>query len=99
MCSIKVTRLHRPVCPWGSVKKAQVNRLFAKSRSSAGSRTIKAMLREESVVVGRFKVRRLMRELGLFCEQPGPLTYKQATVERSDIPNHLGREFAVEQTR
>jgi putative transposase len=76
--------------------KAQINRLFTKSRSSAGSRTIKGLLSEEGVVVGRFKVRRLMSELGLICKQPGPHAYKQATVERPDIPNHLDREFAVE---
>ncbi|WP_349343457.1 IS3 family transposase [Marinobacter sp. MMG032] len=76
--------------------KAQVNRLFTKSRSSAGSRTIKGLLSEEGVVVGRFKVRRLMAELGLICKQPGPHAYKQATVERPDIPNHLAREFAVD---
>jgi len=79
------------------VLKAQVNRLFTKSRSSAGSRTIKGLLSEEGIVVGRFKVRRLMSELGLICKQPGPHAYKQATVERPDIPNHLDREFAVEQ--
>lgn len=45
--------------------KAHVNRLFTKSRSSAGSRTVKGLLSEEGVVVGRFKVRRLMSELGL----------------------------------
>jgi len=77
--------------------RAQVSRLFTKSRSSAGSRTIKGLLSEEGTVVGRFKVRRLMSELGLICKQPGPHAYKQATVERPDIPNHLDREFAVEQ--
>ncbi|WP_350359378.1 IS3 family transposase [Vreelandella sp. SM1641] len=77
--------------------KAQVNRLFTKSRSSAGSRTIKCMLNDDGVVIGRFKVRRLMGELGLICKQPGPHAYKQATVERPDIPNHLDREFSVEQ--
>lgn len=76
--------------------KAQVNRLFTKSRRSAGSRTIKSMLSEEGVVIGRFKVRRLMSELGLICKQPGPHAYKQATVERPDIPNHLARVFATE---
>jgi len=45
--------------------KAQVNHLFTKSRSSAGSRTIKDMLSDEGITVGRFKVRRLMSELGL----------------------------------
>jgi len=76
--------------------KAQVNRLFTKSRSSAGSRTIKGMLNDDGAVIGRFKVRRLMSELGLICKQPGPHAYKQATVERPDIPNHLAREFTVD---
>ncbi len=77
--------------------KAKVNQLFSKSRSSAGSRTIMGLLNEEGIVVGRFKVRRLMSELGLICKQPGPHAYKQATVERIDIPNHLAREFVVDQ--
>ena len=75
--------------------KAKVNQLFKESRSAAGSRTIKYMLNELGVRVGRYKVRRLMAELGLVCKQPGPHAYKQATVERLDIPNVLNREFAV----
>lgn len=77
--------------------KAQVNRLFIKSCGSADSRIIKDLLSKEGVVVGRFKVRRLMSELGLICKQPCPHAYKQATVERPDIPNYLDRGFAVEQ--
>lgn len=44
--------------------KAQINRLFTKSRCSAGSRAIKGLLKEESVVVGRFKIRRLYERTG-----------------------------------
>ena len=51
------------------------------------------MLSDEGVEIGRFKVRRLMSELGLICKQPGPHAYKQATVERPDIPNRLNREL------
>ena len=36
-----------------------------------------------------------MEELGLICSQPGSHAYKQATVERIDIPNHLNRQFEV----
>ena len=39
---------------------------------------------------------RLMGELVLVCKQPGKHAYKQATVERVDIPNRLNREFTVE---
>ena len=76
--------------------RSQVNQLFSQSRGSAGSRSILGMLREEGVTIGRFRVSRLMRELGLVSKQPGSHAYKQATVERPDIPNRLNREFATE---
>lgn len=52
-------------------------------------------MREASEVVGRFKVRRLMKEAGLESKQPKPAAYKIAKVERPDIPNHLERKFDV----
>ncbi|TEF30365.1 IS3 family transposase [Pseudomonas aeruginosa] len=76
--------------------RSQVNQLFSQSWGSAGSRSILGMLREEGVTIGRFRVRRLMRELGLVSKQPGSHAYKQAMVERPDIPNRLNREFATE---
>ncbi|HGM4300769.1 TPA: IS3 family transposase [Pseudomonas aeruginosa] len=76
--------------------RSQVNHLFSQSRGSAGSRSILGMLREDGVTIGRFRVRRLMRELGLVSKQPGSHAYKQATVERPDIPNRLNREFTVQ---
>jgi putative transposase len=75
--------------------RSRVNAIFTRSRSSAGSRTIMGMLQAEGTVIGRFKVRSLMREAGLISSQPGPHRYKQATVERVDIPNRLNREFDV----
>ncbi|VWD47792.1 IS element protein [Burkholderia contaminans] len=54
------------------------------------------MMREQGTVIGRFKVSRLMEELGLICKQPGRHAYKQATVERIDIPNRLNRQFVVD---
>lgn len=77
--------------------RALVNEFFNKSRSSAGSRTLQGNLNERGISIGRFKVRKLMNELGLICKQPGPHAYKQATVERLDIPNHLDREFTTAQ--
>ena len=78
------------------ILRSKVNRYFTKSRSSAGSRTIVGMMADDEIVIGRFKVRRLMRELGLISKQPGSHAYKQATVERVDIPNRVDREFTVE---
>ncbi len=64
--------------------RSRVHELFIESRSSAGSRSIMGMMREEGTAIGRFKVSRLMEELGLICKQPGRHAYKQATVERID---------------
>ncbi len=78
--------------------RAKVNEVFRQSRSAAGSRTIVDLLNDDGIRIGRFKVRRLMQEIGLICKQPGPHAYKQAKVERPDIPNRLNREFSVRQT-
>lgn len=75
--------------------RSRVHELFVASRSSAGSRSIMGMLREQGEMIGRFKVSRLMDELGLICKQPGSHAYKRATVERIDIPNVLNRQFKV----
>jgi len=66
--------------------RSRISELFSQSRSSAGSRSIVAMLKDEGVKVGRFKVRGLMKEQGLISKQPGSHAYKNATVERPDIP-------------
>ncbi|WP_183378624.1 MULTISPECIES: IS3 family transposase [unclassified Herbaspirillum] len=76
--------------------RSRVHELFIESRSSAGSRSIMGMMREDGLAIGRFKVSRLMEELGLICKQPGKHAYKQATVERLDIPNRLNRQFDVD---
>ncbi|XXF08306.1 IS3 family transposase [Pseudomonas sp. D2-3] len=75
--------------------RSRINELFSQSRSSAGSRSIVAMLKDEGTEVGRFKVRGLMKEQGLISKQPGSHVYKKATAERPDIPNILDRQFAV----
>jgi putative transposase len=36
-----------------------------------------------------------MREMDLISKQPNSHAYKKATVERSDIPNVLDREFNI----
>jgi len=53
------------------------------------------MMNEDGMQIGRFKVRRLMREMNLISKQPGSHAYKKATVERPDIPNVLDRGFNV----
>ena len=75
--------------------RSRVNELFTQSRSAAGSRSIVVMMRDSGESIGRYKVRSLMRELGLISKQPGNHVYKKATVERPDIPNVLNREFVA----
>jgi putative transposase len=75
----------------------KVAEIFNISRQSAGSRTIVDRMREEGESIGRFKVRRLMKEARLESKQPKPYAYKTAKVERPDILNHLDREFNVKQ--
>src|SRR3569832_547885 len=72
-----------------------VHEIFKQSRQAAGSRTGRDMLQDSGIEIGRFKVRHLMRELGLISKQPGPLAYKQTKVEQPDIPNQLNRGFTV----
>ena len=79
------------------ILRVKVKQVFKISRGSAGSRTIKTKLNEQGIEIGRFKISRLMEEIGLVCKQPGPHVYKQATVERPDIPNVLDRQFDVDQ--
>ena len=55
------------------------------------------MMRELGYQIGRFKVRNLMKEVGLVSKQPGAHRYKVAQSERPDIPNLLAREFDVQQ--
>lgn len=77
------------------VLRSRVNELFSRSRSAAGSRGILFAMREEGIEIGRFEMRKLMNEMNLVSKQPGSHAYKKATVERSDIPNVLGRAFSV----
>ena len=77
--------------------KAHVYRAFKLSRSGLGSRGIRDLLASEGIEVGRYLIRRLMKESGLICKQPRPHKYKKATVEHVHIPNRLNRKFDVQQ--
>ncbi|UAA39337.1 IS3 family transposase [Paraneptunicella aestuarii] len=79
------------------VLRAMLHEFFNLSRQSAGSRTLVAMLNGNGIVIGRFKVRRIMQDMALVSTQPGSHSYKVALVERPDIPNLLAREFNVEE--
>lgn len=86
--------LTRPLNPQREALRQRVVELFKESRHSAGKRTIRDLLKQEGIVIGCDKVRRLMREANLRSKQPGPHRYVHAAVEHVEIPNHLNREFA-----
>ena len=74
--------------------KRKLTRWFIESRGAAGSRYLVDKLRLEGELVGRYKVRQLMKEAGLQSKQPKH-RYRAVTQERLDIPNTLNREFEV----
>ncbi|MGL6572977.1 IS3 family transposase [Aeromonas hydrophila] len=78
-------------------QRSELRCLFNESRGSTGSRALMSMMRALGHQVGRFKVRRLMKEAGLVSKQPGAHRYQVARSERPDIPNLLAREFDVQQ--
>jgi transposase InsO family protein len=74
----------------------QIKAVFRQSRSSYGSRRIVKHLQSEGRQIGRYRVRRLMRELGLEARQPRRC--KVTTDSRHSFPvapNILNRQFDV----
>jgi len=77
--------------------KARIKAIFKLSRSSYGSRRMLEQLRSEGHKIGRYKVRRLMRDLGLKAKKRR--RFKVTTASRHSFPvaaNILDRKFNVE---
>ena len=84
----------------GSVEAALINRIkeiFAEYKSSCGSRRMVKHLLNEGYQIGRYKVRRIMRQLGLIAKTP--TRFKLTTDSKHSLPvaaNVLDRKFDVE---
>jgi len=76
---------------------AEVRRIHAESRGSAGTRSIAGKMQTAGESIGRYKVRSLMRENNLCSKQPGPHRYKVALSPSDIAPNTLNRAFDVKQ--
>lgn len=76
---------------------AHVKRAFNLSRHGFGSRGIRDFLKTEGIDVGRYLVRKLMKESGLISKQPGAHKYKKTGMEHVEINNLLNREFSAKQ--
>lgn len=77
-------------------QRAAVTALFNASNQSAGSRTLVAQLALIGLVLGRYKVSRLMEEAMLVSKQPGRHTYKAGGKTHPTVENLLQREFNVQ---
>jgi putative transposase len=73
---------------------SRMKALFAQSRESLGSRGMVRHLRQESYVLGRYRVRRLMKRLGLVVKIKRK--YRVTTQSQHDLPvasDVLNRQF------
>jgi putative transposase len=75
----------------------RIKEIFDQSRSSYGSRRIVKQLNKEGCTIGRYKVRRIMCEMGLKAKTPK--RFKLTTNSRHSFavaPNVLDRNFDVD---
>lgn len=74
---------------------ALVTSIFRESNASAGARTIADIATTRGTAISRYRAGRLMKQCQLVsCQQPKH-TYKKATQEHVEVPNHLDRQFNV----
>jgi putative transposase len=93
-----VHRIEGPDDPKETALKARISAIFKEHRSQYGSRRVLKQLKDEGHQIGRYKVRRLMRELGLKAKSPK--RYKVTTDSRHSFPvapNLLNRKFDVDE--
>ncbi len=72
-----------------------VSEVHTASNGSAGARTVEYMVTQQGVSLSRYRATKLMKELGLVSCQMPKHKYRKATQEHIEIPNYLGRQFAV----
>lgn len=76
---------------------SRVEEIFNQSKGSYGSRRIAKQLQIDGYAIGRFKVRRIMREKGLIAKTPK--RFRRTTDSRHSFPvaaNILDRNFGVD---
>jgi transposase InsO family protein len=76
---------------------SRIKEIFVEYKGSCGSRRMVKHLRDEGYEIGRYKVRRIMRQLGLIAKTPK--RFKLTTDSKHSLPvaaNVLDRKFDVE---
>ena len=72
----------------------QIKTLFNQHKQRIGSRTIKALLQQAGIQVGRYKIRSVMRQLGLVCQQRQTFKVTTKHNEKHQVqPNLLNQNF------
>lgn len=72
---------------------AMIHSLFKQSCCSLGSRGMRYMLLNQGIKIGRYLVRKLMRESGLISKQRKKHRYQNTVDETILVPNTLNRQF------
>ena len=75
---------HPDLDPAQTALEARIKAIFDQHRGEYGSRRIVNQLKDENIMVGRCKVRRIMRKLGLRVKPPK--RYKVTTNSRHSYP-------------
>ena len=78
-------------------QRSVVTQLFNASNGSAGQRTLVMQLAVLGMVLGRYKVSKLMNEAQLISRQPGPHKYKAGGTQHPTVENKLQRQFTVQE--
>ncbi|WP_418113763.1 IS3 family transposase [Vibrio scophthalmi] len=68
---------------------------YAASNGSAGARAIADIVTNQGVKLSRYRATKLMKTIGLVSCQEPKHHYRKASQEHIEVPNHLGRQFAV----
>jgi transposase InsO family protein len=82
--------------PTETALERRIKAIFSESKASYGSRRIVKQLKAEGHQIGRYKVRRIMRQLGLRAKTPK--RFKLTTDSKHSLPvapNILNRQFDV----
>lgn len=77
-------------------QRSVVTQLFNASNGSAGQRTLVKQLSVLGMVMGRYKIAKLMSEAQLISKQPGPHKYKAGGAQHPTVGNKLQRQFNVQ---
>lgn len=72
-----------------------IKQVHTASNGSAGARSIADMVTALGTKLTRYRATKLMKSMGLVSCQSPKHSYRKATSEHVEIPNHLDRQFAV----